>query len=95
MGAWLEELWGVAPAGESQSRMDASPWEWLPSGSPQQKLQQLLLAQAEWELRESEQRVGGKKSCLQKEGDLGHGPQTVSFCRTHASKNGEGDGATS
>lgn len=34
-----EELWGVAPAGESQSRMDAFPWEWLPSGFPQHKLQ--------------------------------------------------------
>lgn len=34
-----EELWGVAPAGESQSWMDGFPWEWLPSGFPQQKLQ--------------------------------------------------------
>lgn len=36
-----------------------TPWDCLPSGF-QQKPQYLLLAQAEWELREREQRVGVK-----------------------------------
>lgn len=92
------ELWGDAPAGEQQSRLDVPPLGVAAQRFPSPKVTAAAPCSAEWELREDEQRVGGEggeRSCLQKEEDLGCGLWPVGSCRTRASKNGGGDGAAS
>lgn len=55
------ELWGDAPAGEQQSRLDVSPLGVVAQRFPSPKVTAATPCSAEWELREDEQRLGGKK----------------------------------